>query len=67
MIVFSLPDYAVRYLAEMCKRDREYLAATTEIDETLGLSLGILASYGSLNIIESSIPAEFEEAQRKKP
>lgn len=52
-IEIKLPEHAIRYLIEMCKRDREFLACMTEGQE---LSLGSMAAYDSLNAIESALP-----------
>lgn len=57
LVKLELPMYAVRYLIEMCKRDREYINCIVE--GRMGLSsIGTEASYDSLNCIESVLPCE---------
>jgi hypothetical protein len=56
LITISLPAYAIRYLREMCKRDREYITAFA--DQIAFPSMGSEASYDSLNQIECSLPSE---------
>jgi hypothetical protein len=54
-LTITLPVYAIRYLKEMCKRDREFLGCIGEDDH---LGLGLLAAYDSLEAIECALPEE---------
>jgi hypothetical protein len=55
-VTITLPVYAVRYLREMCKRDREFLACLA--DHSPAPSLPMLAGYDSLDAIECALPEE---------
>ena len=53
LVEISLPNHAVEYLKKMCERERVWLNSSPA---TENISLGGLAAYDSLNIIESSLP-----------
>jgi len=55
MIELQLSEHAVRYLKEICKRDREFIASIMEMNAGWP-SIGTEASYDSLNEIESALP-----------
>jgi hypothetical protein len=55
LITIQLPEYAVRYLVDMCQRERHALAYA-EYREQCPPSLQMLAAYDALNQIESALP-----------
>jgi hypothetical protein len=52
-VSITLPWHAIRYLRQMCERDREFLSCMIEGNE---LSLGSMAAHDSLNAIECALP-----------
>ena len=52
--MIDIPDHAWRYLASMCKRERERLAMI----DAIGNMISLMAAFDSLNEIECAIPAE---------
>jgi hypothetical protein len=57
-VTITLPKYAVRYLREMCNRDREFLACVVD---KRGYTIGCEAAYDSLDAIECALPDEPQE------
>lgn len=51
----QLPDYAIRYLAEMCRRERDRLSYSEYVNQAPP-SLQDIVAYDSLNAIESALP-----------
>jgi hypothetical protein len=50
-VTIKLPPYAVRYLKEMCERERKRL-----VKEVDGLSLQGVAAFDALNTIVECLP-----------
>lgn len=55
-ITITLPEHAIRYLRDMCERER---TALVEIQTTtFGSTLQLQAAFDSLDAIESVLPDE---------
>lgn len=55
LVTLRMPDYAVRYLAEMCKQERRRLAYQEYVDQAPP-SLQDLAAFDALEQIEYALP-----------